>query len=95
MRDDPPRPTRRPLLDEQLRLLRDRRADVADLLELGIEHDGELGGRIANDLGGARLVIRAARAPPSPVGASCARREEFERREREAGDLLRAVLAAP
>ena len=95
MRDDPPRPTRRPLLDEQLRLLRDRRADVADLPELGIEHDEELVDRIANDLVGARLVIRAALAASSPVGASCARREEFERREREAGDLLRAVLAAP
>ena len=96
MRNDPPHPTHSPLLDEQLRLLRNRRADVADLvMELGIEYDEVLVDRIANDLVGARLVIRAALAAPLPGGASGARRQELERREREAGDLLRAVLAAP
>ena len=50
---------------------------------------------IANDLVGARLVLRAALAAPPPGEVSDARRQDLERREREAGDLLRAVLAAP
>ncbi len=46
----------------------------------------------ANDLVGARLVIRAALASPPPRGPSGADREELERREREATEMLGAVL---
>ena len=95
MREDPPRSMHRPLLDEQLLLLlRDKRADVEDLLEMGGEHDEDLVNRIADDLVGARLVIRAALAVPPPDGISGAAREKLRHREREAGELLRVVLVA-
>ena len=93
---DIPRSTNRPLLDEQLRLIEERRRDVADLLmEPGVVRDEALVDNVANDLAGARLVIRAALAAPPPGGISGAAREELRNREREAGDLLRAVLAVP
>lgn len=85
---------RHPLLDVQLRLLEDRRADIADLLlERGGEGDETLVDAVANDLVGARLVIQAALAAPSPCGISGAAREDLRHREQEAGELLRVVLA--
>ncbi len=47
---------------------------------------------ITNDLVGVRLLIRAALAGAPPSETLGAMREELERREHEAGDLLRSVL---
>lgn len=85
-----------PLLLCQIEIVRARRADVARLEEAGGEHACEnLADEIANDLVGARIVIRAALVAPQPSGLSEADREALELREREAADLLRAVLDAP
>ena len=54
------------LLAAQLSLLEDRRADVADLLEVGGRHDEVLVDAIANVLVVAGLAIRAALAVLSP-----------------------------
>ena len=80
------------LLDGQLRLLEERRADVAALLEPGGERDEAAVDLMANDLVGVRLVLRASLLAP-PTGATGAARDELELREREASDLLGAVLA--
>lgn len=70
-----------PLLASQIELVGARRADVARLKEAGGEYDEVLLDAIANDLVGARLVIRAALAVPSPGGLSAADREELELQE--------------
>ncbi len=83
-----------PLLHAQIRLVEAIRGDVAALAEAGAEHDEVSVDALANDLVGARLVIRAALVVPPPCGVSGAARETFEAHEREAGDLLQMVLAA-
>ena len=83
----------RPILDAQLRLIEQRRADVAALLEPGGERDEAHVDRVANDLVGVRLTVRAALAAPPPAGVTGAARDGLQRPEREACDLLRAVLA--
>ena len=71
------------LLDGQFRLLARRRADVAALSKPGVERDEAAIDRIANDLVGARLVIRAALSAPSADSVPGATRDEPERRERD------------
>ncbi len=83
-----------PLLASQLRLVELRGADVARLPGSARERDAEVLDAIANDLVGARFVIRAALAVPSPHGASGAEREDLERGERKATELLDVVLSA-
>jgi hypothetical protein len=77
-----------PLLASRLRLVGLRGADVARLPGSAHERDAEVLEAIANDLVGARFVIRAAPAAPSPRGASGAEREDLERGERKATELL-------
>lgn len=82
-----------PRLREQLRLLENRGADVANLSRLDVEYDEVFLDSLRNDLVGARLVILAAlAASPPDVVATQAAREELELRGHEAGDLLRQVL---
>ena len=95
MSETSPHATYPTLLAAQLRLVRERRAEVARLLAVGGRHDEALVDAVTNDLVGARLVIRAAVAVPPPNGVSGAAREDLQRQEREAADLLRTVLFAP
>lgn len=86
--------TARSLLDGQLRLLESRSRDVAALVTLpGEPRDEAPVDRLANDLVGARLVLRAPLATSPPAGVSEEERAELIEREREAGELLRAALA--
>ena len=77
-----------------MRLIEIRSADVAGLPQSrGDAIDEDLVDRIANDLVGARLVVRATLAAAPPARTSGSTQRELEGKEREAGDLLRAVLA--
>ncbi len=92
MRAYPTRDSYPPLLRAQIELVEARRARVVALTEACGKYDETLVDAIANDLVGARLVIRAAFTAPPPGGVSGADREVLERHEREAGDLLHVVL---
>ena len=70
----------------QLLLLEPKRAEVKALRLRGVGPDDGL----ANDLAGIGFVLRAALLTD---GLTEAEREELERREREAWDLLRRVVA--
>lgn len=76
------------LLDEQLLLLEQKKAEAREILDRGRGADEVLAHEIANDLAGIRFVIRAAlnRCAPGP------RRDELEARELEARELLREVV---
>lgn len=82
-----------PLLCEQLRLLENRRTDVANLSRPDVAYDEAFLDSLRNDLVGARLVILAALAASPPDVATGAAREELQLRWREAGDLLCEVLS--
>lgn len=76
------------LLDEQLLLLEEKKAEAQELLDRGNGNDEVLAHEIANDLAGIRFVIRAAlnRSAPGP------RRDELEALELEAREMLREVV---
>ena len=81
------------ILASQIELAGARRPDVAPLTRADAERDEALADAVANDLVGARLVMRAALSGSPPAGVSGAAREELEPREREVKDLLGVVLA--
>lgn len=81
------------LLAAQLSLLEGRRADVAELLEVG----GRNGGSADQEARAYEVVGEGAHEDlvvPHSRGALEVAREEPERREREAGNLLRVVPLA-
>lgn len=76
------------LLDEQLLLLKQKKAVARELLDRGRSADEVLAHEIANDLAGIRFVIRAALngCAPGP------RRDELEALELEAREIFREVV---
>ena len=73
------------MIADQLRLLEARRVEVEALRPAGAEPDDGL----ANDLAGVRFVLLAALLAG---GLTVAKREELERSEREARELLGRVV---
>ena len=78
-------PLQRRMIADQLRLLEARRVEVEALRPAGAEPDDGL----ANDLAGVRFVLLAALLAG---GLTVAKREELERSEREARELLGRVV---
>ena len=78
----------RQLLKEQLELLKTKKVEVDALLASG----GEVDQALADDLVGIVFVIRAALLSGSLSGVE---REEVERSERTARELLRSALRNP